>query len=97
MTTPLLPTAVYNATEIAEVVFRHGVDWFYENRARLHAEEGFPRPVSKFGQPRWYGEDVIAWQRREKRAEMPQPAAGAVDFTAVLAARAAGIGRKRAS
>lgn len=61
------PNRIYTATEVAQLVFRHPDSrWFLERRQRMMKEEGFPRPISKIGRPKWYGADLVAWMARDK-------------------------------
>lgn len=64
----LQPTAIYTTAEVARLVFRHSVEWFYENHAKLRDEHGFPDPVSPIGRPRWSGAQLIAWTNRVPNA-----------------------------
>lgn len=93
----LAPHRLYDAPQVARLVFQHSPRWFRENRARLHSRDAFPQPMHCTGRPRWLGRDLIAWRDRPKEAQ-PE-LAGTVDFSAVLRERArtiAGGGRKRA-
>lgn len=67
--TEILPDAVYTSTEVARIVLRCTVATFYNIRKRLVDEESFPRPISRIGQPKYRGADLLAWakQRSEKR------------------------------
>jgi hypothetical protein len=86
------PGRTYGSTQVAGLVFGRSVEWFYANRARLHAREGFPRPVSRYGWPRWSGQDLLTWMNRPKHGGGGGPKV--VDFSEVLRERARTIGRR---
>lgn len=93
MNETLQPDARYTAREVALLVLRHRLRWFYVNRARLEAE-GFPRPISSVGRPRWSGADLIAWEQRPKIRKGVALPAGVVDLRVVMAARAEAVARR---
>jgi hypothetical protein len=80
MTAALDAHSFYGIPEIARIVFGHRARWFYENRARLEAE-GFPRPISCVGRPRWSGADLIAWAARPRAHDF---APNVIDATVLL-------------
>lgn len=61
---------IYTSADVARLLFRHPVEWFYRYRATIGVAEGFPMPISAHGQPRWSGEALIAWRDRPGR-QMP--------------------------
>lgn len=79
------PNTAYSASEVAEQMFGRSADWFYRARPRLYAE-GFPRPMSGIGRPRWWGAALIAWADRSEIAHAKGE--NVVDYTACLAMRA---------
>lgn len=87
----LIANGVYVGAEVAELVFRHPPDWFYRRRLKLIAEEGFPRPISKFGQPRWSGAALIAWMSRQPCEAIGADLPGAPDLSNVLDMRTAAM------
>jgi hypothetical protein len=96
----LVPNGIYTMRDVAQLVFAHSYRWFYENHERLARDEGFPRPISKFGFPRWNGTDLIAWLARPKLAdEAPAEGSGrrgnVHDFSSLLASRSATLASKR--
>lgn len=89
--TELDPLRPYTCEEVARLVHAKSVSWFYRSRRMLQAA-GFPRPVSPFGQPRWNGADLIAWMNRPKpNPDIPGDTGNLVDFSAMLALRAATV------
>lgn len=69
----ILPDAFYTSAEIARIVFRTTVAWFYEHRADLERKDGFPRPINRVGQPRWRGADILAWSIRDRTITVGGP------------------------
>lgn len=95
-TQELHPDGRYWAYEVARILFRRDVEWFYRNRARLEAQEGFPQPISQIGRPHWKGQALIAWENRaqaRKPAETDDPKV--VSYDALLKARASIVAKKR--
>lgn len=92
---------IYTMHDVAALVFRHSYRWFFENRQRLTNDEGFPRPISKFGFPRWNGSDLLEWMARPKAAPEPlthAPRPGNIhQLSALLKDRSAALlaGKKR--
>lgn len=87
------PDARYTAADVARIVFGWSADTFRRRRARLTREEGFPRPISKIGRPRWNGWRLIEWEARDQDAPRQAKALppDVADFSTVLAERSAAI------
>lgn len=69
MSAVIHPNGSYAAHQVAEHVFGKCVEWFYRHRIRLLREDGFPTPISKFGQPRWSGAALLTWMQRPPVAD----------------------------
>lgn len=80
---------LYWAKDVAELLFARHIDWFYQHRAKLEAEEGFPRPISCIGRPRWAGRALIAWRDRPCPVQDFKGAAPAlgIDYTQLVRQR----------
>jgi len=81
----------YSSADVARIVFHkegRNIEWFYANKDRLMAKEGFPKPISRFGWPKWNGADLLAWLGRDKSLSA-RAASGrnVVDFSEVLRQR----------
>jgi hypothetical protein len=87
---PLHPDAIYTADEVARIVFRQYRQWFYRHRVALMREENFPRPISKYGLPRWRGYDLIQWLARDKTTNQ----AVGTNFENILRLRTQNLRRK---
>ena len=80
------------------------IDWFYRNKKRLIAEEGFPAPVPGLGQV-WLEEAVDTWLTARAAGAAPKSipfhpvlagadaSAGSPDLAGELAARATKLAR----
>ena len=80
MTERINPDDTYSAADVQRIVFKRRGRWFSRHRAQLHAE-GFPPPISKIGWPRWSGESLLAWQKRDVT---PRDNSAAADTTNVV-------------
>lgn len=104
MTRAIEPAGNYTSADVARLVFDREVEWFYAHRARLHAEEHFPQPICKIGNPRWRGSKLIAWLERPDFANRaaagePAPPSGpnVVGYDRLLKERARKVAGKRRS
>ena len=100
MSEPILPNAIYDSASVALLVHQRSVEWFYTWRAGEGRLQGFPRPVSPSGHPRWLGADLLAWLRRDQAGDVPARLEGEtlVDIRPILRLRSqqmAATGRKR--
>jgi hypothetical protein len=59
---PIVPGRFYTAVEVS-LWLRHPVEWFYRYRRTLE-KKGFPPAAVPVGQPRWRGDDLLAWDAR---------------------------------
>jgi hypothetical protein len=87
----------YSSADVARIVFhRTGrqIDWFYTNKDRLIREEDFPRPITRFGWPKWSGRDLLAWMDRPKGTPANPKNPKVVDFSAMLRARATQVANR---
>lgn len=89
MSDPLDPLGIYDSAQVARLVHGKSVSWFYHHRRQLEAK-GFPKPCSPIGHGRWDGAALIAWKQRPADLA-PLPGGKVVDFSPILAARAAKI------
>lgn len=93
--------ALYWAADVARDLFGRSLQWFYRHRAKLHAAEAFPHPISEIGRPRWSGSSLLAWQRRiplgaSAPSDPCEPAGpNVIDFERRLKERAQAIAKKR--
>jgi hypothetical protein len=78
----------YFGWQVAFLVFGRTERWWRQNRVRLIRNEGFPRPISNTFNAPWYGEDLIAWMRRDKTPAAKNTPHSIVDITARLKERA---------
>lgn len=80
MTERIDPDAFYWAEDVARIVFGRSARWFSRQRDKLHAE-GFPKPISEIGRPRWSGATLTAWRSGANAGYPPAPlaAAGSAD------------------
>lgn len=89
------PGKTYGSAAVARIVFGRSVAWFYAARARETREQGFPRPISPHGQPKWAGADLLAWMARPKASEVQAAAPGKiVDFSSRLRERSLALARR---
>jgi hypothetical protein len=74
MNEPVNPDRFYTSAEVARLLFGRSVEWFYAHRSELTQREGFPLPISRIGQPRWRGADLLAWgfASRDAWATLPR-------------------------
>lgn len=86
------PLKNYDSAGVARELFDNDVTWLYRNKKKLKAE-GFPKPISSVGHPRWSGAKLIAWRDRDQpdAALPPDPTGKVVDYSQLLAARAAAV------
>lgn len=91
----LSENGLYWANDVARLLFGRTIYWFYAHRGALE-EEGFPRPISKIGRPRWSGHALIAWRDRTPSAietyapcVNETPRSDGPDYTNILILRAA--------
>jgi hypothetical protein len=78
----------YGSAAVARIVFGRSVEWFYANKDREQREQGFPRPISPNGWPKWSGADLLAWLARPKASDAQAAAPGkVVDFASRLRER----------
>lgn len=96
------PNAFYTAPDVAWYLFGKRPSWFYGHvRRELMRRDGFPKPISSIGRPRWLGQDLLDWAMRKKSGEGPdfssdQPSSAVVDLTEHLRRRAQEVvGKKR--
>ncbi len=94
------PNRPYTSAQVATLVFGRSVAWFYSYRSKDAAREGFPRPISNRGWPRWAGCDLLAWITRPKvetALDAPPEGSGSnlVDIRAKLRARSRELARSR--
>lgn len=61
----------YTQAEVARIMFGWTAGTFSQRKARMMREEGFPKPVSKFGRPRWAGARLNAWHDRDATLQGP--------------------------
>lgn len=86
------PGKTYPSATVARIVFGRSVDWFYAHKKTLMRRQGFPRPISPYGWPRWNGQDLLAWMARPKASDAQDAAPGrVVDFSARLRERSLGL------
>lgn len=93
---------LYWAKDVARVLFGRTLGWFYLHRKALEEQDGFPRPISKIGRPRWSGWTLIAWRDRipeEPRTHLPsvpdRPRLEGPDYTNILILRAQQMTKNR--
>lgn len=55
------PNRFYSSEEVAREVFGITARTFYLRRRTLVQRDGFPRPISPHGHPRWLGQALIDW------------------------------------
>lgn len=67
------PHGLYHSADVARLVLGHDVEWFYHYRHHAGLAEGFPKPVSPSGQPRWRGSCLLAWMERPDRGTPSLP------------------------
>lgn len=102
------PNRFYTAAEVAVLLFGRSAAWFYgRTRRELMKSDGFPRPLSSVGHPRWLGSDLLDWAMRPKASDQSVPLdeaqedqSPAEDLHALLRDRArivVGSGRRRRS
>ncbi len=77
----------YTASEVARIVFDHDVRWFQRNRSRLERLEGFPKPISAIGRPRWLGAKLTEWLMRPIAPAPVKTGGNVVDWDQVLRGR----------
>lgn len=78
----------YTASQVAHLVFDHDVRWFQRNRAKLERVEGFPKPISCIGRPRWLGQRLREWLMRPNLAPDSRSQGGnVIDYDAILRGR----------
>ena len=82
------PRGRYGCAEVAAWL-GHTPSWFSRHRAELEKVDGFPRPITRIGRPRWLGADLIAWEQRDKHApEIAGASPPVFDLSPILRARA---------
>lgn len=87
------PNGAYTARQVALLVFKKSYVWFSRHHSRLRNRDGFPKPISPIGHPRWSGAALLLWMQTPRFAK--PNGRSAPDMTNVLDLRTARMLRDR--